>query len=101
MILKMRQSYIFPNYGNSHELNLSIMAMIFKSRKIESNLPPSSASVEDLALKFDEYFKGPFVGIVKELWNVADGLGLMYPYIRAEIHIFPGQYKIVFHCYGD
>lgn len=101
MILKMRQSHIFPNYGNSHELNLSIMEMVFRSRKIECSLPSSIIGIEDLASKFDKYFKDSLVIEVKELWNITDGLGLIYKRIVAEVHILPGHYRIIFHCYGD
>lgn len=102
MKLLMRQSYILPNMGGAHEFNLAILSMIFISRKIENNLPvPLPEKVTNLVECFQDHFKDPFVEVVKELWNIADGLGLQYPRVRAEVHIFTRQYKIVFHCYGD
>lgn len=102
MRLLMRQSYILPNLGGAHEFNLAILAMIFNSRKIENQLGISDHSnITDLAECFQEHFKDPFVVFVKELWNIADGLGLQFPRVRAEVHILTRQYKIVFHCYGD
>lgn len=100
MKLLEKQTYLFPNFGITHENNLNLIGLVLTSRRIKHSVPVSINIDPEAFANACSNGNPDLLGHVQELWGTCDALGLKFPLVEGSVDIFQRTYKITFKCYG-